>query len=45
MFISSMPLITLVLALLDHRVKEGRVVFEFDVNLAVNQRETPMDDL
>ena len=32
-----MPLIALVLALLHHRVKEGRVVFDFDVNLAVNQ--------
>ena len=42
---SSIPLITLVLALLPHRVKKGRVVFEFDVKLAVNQREAPMDDL
>ena len=40
-----MPLIALVLALLHHRVKEGRVVFDFDVNLAVNQREAKMDDL
>ena len=40
-----MPLITLVLALLHHRVKQGRVVFRFDVKLAVNQREALMDDL